>query len=66
MCKKHLQTTGMCVRHLDRHLEGLGAERDVIVLTANAPNYEIIVFRDGSLRLLLFVHIDLRETQRKE
>lgn len=40
----------MCVGHLDRHLEGLGAELDVIVLTANAPNYEIIVFRDGSLR----------------
>ena len=49
MCKKHLQTMGMCVRHLDSHLKGLGAERDVIVLTANAPNYEIIVFRDGSL-----------------
>ena len=64
MCKKDLQTTGMGVHYLDRHLEGLGAERDVIVLTTNPQNYEIMFFRDGSLRFCwLFPSISERHKE---
>ena len=72
MCKKYLQTTGMCVRHLDRHLEGLGAKLErkskdrptrtpnvVFVVASHYQSLQIIVLLLQACRLEIYLFCEI-------